>query len=70
MNKTSIELSTYEEEVENKLCAICWTGKKTHAMIPCGHLCVCEGCAVVLVQKRSECIICRTPVNGQLKVYS
>merc|ERR1711879_408420 len=28
-----------------ELCAICHTGPATHAVVPCGHCCLCEGCS-------------------------
>ena len=35
------------------------------ALVPCGHL-LCDGCAPAV----AECPICRTPVEGRVRVYS
>jgi hypothetical protein len=36
-----------EEELieEQALCVVCLTAKRTHVLIPCGHLCVCLDCS-------------------------
>jgi len=31
---------------ESSMCAVCLGAPSTHAHIPCGHRCVCEGCAL------------------------
>ena len=46
-------------------CIVCMEGPKTHAAIPCGHLCVCEGCAAVL----KECPGCRATATW-MKVHA
>ena len=44
-----------------QLCCICLTGQPTHAVLPCGHMCLCSGCAGQLVAGDSpRCPICRS----------
>jgi hypothetical protein len=52
-----------EESVEDP-CVVCFDGRKTHAMIPCGHLALCGKCAAAL----KECPICRGPKESLLQV--
>ena len=33
-----------QEEGEGKECLICLTEERNMLIMPCGHLCVCEGC--------------------------
>ena len=49
---------------EDTLCVICMEEPKTRAMIPCGHLCVCEGCAQL-----DACPLCRVGVAATLRVF-
>lgn len=39
---------------EQTLCVVCMDAPKTHAIVPCGHVCICEGCTEKLVAARSS----------------
>lgn len=57
---------------ENKECCVCLLEvKELLAIIPCGHRCICQSCAEILMkrEKNSECPICRGPMEGVLKIY-
>ena len=45
-------------------CAACLE-PATHAVIPCGHVCACEGCR----KKMSKCPICRGKAQKFLRIY-
>ena len=45
-------------------CIVCFMNAKTHAAVPCGHQCVCEGCS----KRITECPICRGPVAMWMQV--
>ena len=47
------------------LCVICIDAPKTRACVPCGHICVCERCAVPL----KLCPICRSPFDSIMRIY-
>ena len=47
---------------EDGLCAVCLTEPLACLVAPCGHLCLCEGCAGRGIGPR--CIICRGPCAG------
>ena len=47
-------------------CVICMDGAKTHAVIPCGHVCVCESCSARVSNK---CPVCMQDASGVLKLY-
>ena len=40
-------------------CIVCMAHPKSHIAVPCGHLCVCGGCA----GRMQDCPYCRTPVQ-------
>jgi hypothetical protein len=48
-------------------CSVCYTNKKTHACIPCGHLCLCYKCKSNVEDK---CPICNEELYGIFKIYT
>ena len=48
-------------------CVVCLSSKRTHAFVPCGHMCVCDGCAVLI--KNRSCPICRMVSQQIIKIY-
>jgi hypothetical protein len=46
-------------------CIFCMSAKKNIVFIPCGHLCVCEGCSVNIKQ----CPMCRNKCTEKQKVF-
>ena len=47
-------------EDDSKKCTICLTEEKNTIVVPCGHLCVCKGCATEFAKQKSpDCPICR-----------
>ena len=60
--------------IDGENCCICMDGPKTHIMFPCGHQCICAGCAQSLQEdmaegKRAACPLCRTDCVGVMKVF-
>ena len=49
---------------EDKLCVICMTEARSHVLVPCGHMCLCAGCAAV-----GRCPLCREVVLTTVKVF-
>ena len=54
---------------EDKLCVVCWKLEKTHALVPCGHYCLCEICADAVMEVDRKCPICREQSLMKMKVY-
>lgn len=54
-------------------CIICLQHPKTHAFVPCGHLTLCDECAILpnfsLKKKERKCPICRKDSTMLMKVY-
>ena len=44
------------------VCVICLTSTSTHAVLPCGHLCLCSGCATSAL-RLAVCPVCQTTVG-------
>jgi hypothetical protein len=41
-------------------CVICFEGEKTHLILPCGHLALCERCAGLMGDQLHKCPVCNT----------
>ena len=52
----------------NDACSVCLTAPRTHALIPCGHRCLCERCSS-LDRLGQTCPICRTHSYDVLRIY-
>ena len=50
-------------------CSICMDCEARYAMIPCGHLCMCESCAVDAALNIHDCPICRARVHKKVRIY-
>ena len=59
---------------DSAVCCVCQDGAKTVLLLPCRHLCVCEGCSEAVDSRRRRllrsCPICRETVEEMMKVYS
>ena len=63
-NRSQNQLAETQEKEE---CVICWSSKKTHAFIPCGHMCVCDVCVASIQDHR--CPICRMASQQIVKIF-
>ena len=49
------------------LCVVCLDSKSTHLVVPCGHKCLCAGCAVL--DGWDTCPVCCTAATSLCKVF-
>ena len=47
------------------MCLVCMEAPATVAMLPCGHMCCCEGCG----KGMKTCPVCRTLVTSAQRIY-
>ena len=47
-------------------CVVCLDGEAVVAILPCGHRCVCEGCATL---QMTQCPMCRQPVQDMKRIF-
>lgn len=59
--------SAIDSDIQSS-CVICMSEPRTTIVMPCRHMCLCEGCAESLKVQSVKCPICRGPVRGLLKV--
>merc|ERR1711998_48529 len=51
-------------------CVVCLDAAPTHVVIPCGHQCICEDCAIALAHAwQGQCPLCRVYMQSALRVY-
>ena len=53
---------------DDKLCAVCLDAERTHALVPCGHRCVCLRCSELAVEQ-GICPLCRALCAMAMRVY-
>jgi hypothetical protein len=57
-------------DAEETQCVVCFDAPKEYAIVPCGHVCVCESCAEQLTKTRTPmCPMCRGPIRETMKVF-
>ena len=62
--------SQRKDDAENALCCVCRDNNKTVLLLPCKHLCLCEGCSEHIGTRRmTACPVCRQAVSDVLRVY-
>ena len=55
---------------DDPICCVCMAADKTHAFVPCGHKCVCSGCAQALMSSTRKCPMCNSPSTTTMQIYS
>ena len=58
----------HDESEAGQPCVVCISEGRDTAVLPCRHLCLCQGCAMMLQQRTEKCPICRGKVEG-LKTF-
>lgn len=46
-------------------CVVCLDAPNTHALVPCGHKCICDSC----IHVGDECPLCRAIVTFKLRIF-
>lgn len=73
LRATQEELLVEEALQAQRLCCICLSRPSTHAIVPCGHLCLCDTaeCVSPYQHRRSPpCPICRSAVQSLLCTFA
>jgi hypothetical protein len=54
------------------LCVVCHDQKPVMAVVPCGHLCLCEGCSSSCMEIYGSrlCPLCRGNMQSTMKIYT
>jgi hypothetical protein len=61
-----------EEPADDVTCVVCLCERKTCVLLPCRHLCACDGCAAALAAAppaRALCPVCRAPIQSTFSVF-
>ena len=56
------------ENVEKKMCSVCFDNEINMALVPCGHT-FCKGCSEIDRSRYAKCPQCRTQINARIKIY-
>lgn len=66
--ENAVDRSEYDEDDFGKECVICMSEPRDTAVMPCRHMCMCNGCASSFKSQMNRCPICRQPVESLLKI--
>lgn len=58
-----------ESEEALRECSVCMDSDKNHILIPCAHVCVCQECALNIMETTRQCPVCRAIVQHTFKVF-
>jgi hypothetical protein len=58
--------SSTDTSTNSGICVICYDAKSVYAMIPCGHLLMCENCKGDII----KCYICQRLVIRVMRIYN
>ena len=53
-------------------CVVCLDERKDQVCRPCGHLCMCAGCAQAMIRakgKKAKCPLCEHDIDEVMKIY-
>lgn len=50
---------------EHECCIVCMERAAVVMFVPCGHMLTCQACAAACLQRRPECLMCRSKVLNQ-----
>ena len=50
---------------DSECCSVCLVSRKTHAFLPCGHMCVCSACG----SKLDRCPLCKMKAKWVTRIY-
>ena len=68
--KEALPMTPHETTLDEQFCVICLERERTHALVPCGHRCLCAQCCERLVTEASaKCPLCTTPLMQGLRIY-
>jgi N-acetylneuraminic acid mutarotase len=58
-----------EERKDAQMCTICYENTMDCAILPCGHLIMCEECVTSFSEADRVCPMCRNTIQGKFKVF-
>jgi hypothetical protein len=56
------------EDTSRQLCVVCYTNCVDTVMVPCGHACMCHGCAKRVKETSGKCPICRRLIENSRRL--
>jgi esterase/lipase len=56
------------EDVQKKMCPVCFDNEVNTALVPCGHT-YCKGCSEQDRSRYAKCPQCRTQINARIKIF-
>ncbi|XP_078659105.1 baculoviral IAP repeat-containing protein 7-like [Branchiostoma floridae x Branchiostoma belcheri] len=58
-----------QQMMEERMCKICMDERSCMVLIPCGHMCCCEGCVQMVRSRGGRCPVCRGRIQRVQKTF-
>lgn len=69
-NGANLQLTEHATNILVKdKCSVCWQSEKSHAFVPCDHLCICSTCAELDTHNK-RCAICGNKATQVVRIFS
>ena len=65
---TGIQDMINPEDVQKKMCPVCFEREVNMVLVPCGHT-YCKGCLDLDNSKNAKCAQCRSIINARVKIF-
>ena len=66
VRRSRISIGMEETNDAKSICVICQDRSAQRAVVPCGHLCLCDTCSAANMEL---CPLCRGRVESTIKIY-
>ena len=66
--KEHASTTSQPDEAVQRECVICFEVVKDTVVLPCRHLCLCQGCTQIVRMQNNTCPICRTRIESFLHI--
>ena len=68
LNQSGEKLET-QTELKDTFCLLCRRRAATAALLPCGHLCICDACQHERLATLKQCPICKKDIYGACAIF-
>ena len=65
---TGVNQIVKPEDVQKKMCPVCFDNEVNIALVPCGHT-YCKGCSEADRSRYAKCPQCRAQINARVKIF-
>ena len=69
--KQQVGVGEVQSSIDSSTCSVCLDAVKTHAFMPCGHMCFCGFCANTIIKSdQKSCPVCRATSEVAVQIFA